>query len=66
MVLIPDLSSPQKLCKNLFVPVSSENLLGFELGSLGTQAGVLPIEPPLLVYWLNYYLLNKGRPEYFG
>ena len=34
---------------------------GFELGSLGPQAGVLPIEPPLFVNILKVYFLNPSR-----
>ena len=32
--------------------------MGFELGSLGPQAGVLPIEPPLLVMFNLMFLLQ--------
>ena len=36
-------------------PLGQANLpqAGFELGSLGPQAGALPIEPPLLVFFVQ-------------
>ena len=37
---------------------------GFELGSLGPQAGVLPIEPPLLVVY--FYQLSGAPPPKTG